>query len=300
MAVILISGGTGLVGKALAKMLVCKGHEVRILSRNPKSSSAIKSFFWNVELQQIDEKAFENVEHIVHLAGEGIADKRWTNKRKQDIINSRVKSMELISSVIKKKNITLKSFVGTSAVGYYGMVTSEKIFRETDLHGNDFLAETCKLWEASYTTIESYANRVSVIRTSMVLSKQGGALERFKPVFKLGLGSALGSGKQYMPWIHVDDLIAIFYEALFNPNYKGVYNASASDQTDNNTFCKNLALALQKPFFMPKVPFFVLKMMFGEMANMLLTGTRIDNQRLLKNGFEFKYPDLLSALKNCI
>lgn len=300
MAVILISGGTGLVGKALSRNLVNQGHEVRILSRNPKSSNGIKAFFWNVELKQIDEKAFEDVEHIVHLAGEGIADKRWTGKRKKEIIDSRVESIKLITSVVKEKNIKLKSFVGASAIGYYGMETSDKVFSEEDKFGNDFLAVTCKYWEESYTSISEYSNKTSVLRISMVLSKNGGALERLKPIFKLGLGSALGSGKQYMPWIHIEDLITIFCEALFNPNYHGVYNVATADQTDNNTFCKCLAIVLQKPFFMLKVPSFVLKIMFGEMSNMLLTGTRIDNQRLLKNGFLFKYPDLPSALKNCI
>lgn len=300
MAVILISGGTGLVGKALANVLLSQGHEVRILSRNPKSSDSIKSFFWNVDLKQIDENAFNNVDHIVHLAGEGIADKRWTNKRKQQIIDSRVKSMELITLVIKKKNIKLKSFVGASAVGYYGMITSEKIVVETDKPCNDFLADTCRQWEHAYKETQNYSDRTCIIRTSMVLSKNGGALARLVPVFKLGLGSAFGSGKQYMPWIHIDDLVSVFCETLFNPNYKGVYNASASEQPDNNLFFKLLAQALHKPYFMPKVPAFVLKLMLGEMAEMLLTGSKIDNQKLLKNGFKFKYPELSEGLNAAV
>jgi NAD dependent epimerase/dehydratase family enzyme len=138
MAVILISGGTGLVGKALTKHLISNGHEVRILSRNPQSSSQLKSFYWNVEKFEIDEKAFDGIEHIVHLAGSGIADKRWTNARKQDIIDSRVNSIKLITDVVSIKNIQLKSFIGASAIGIYGMTTSQKIFTEIDKGTDDF------------------------------------------------------------------------------------------------------------------------------------------------------------------
>lgn len=300
MAVILISGGTGLVGQALAKALVEKGHDVRVLSRKPKSINAIKSFFWNVELQEIDESAFEGVEHIVHLAGEGIADKRWTKNRKQEIIDSRVKSMELITSVVKKNNIQLNSFVGASAIGYYGMITSESLFSEEDGSGNDFLANTCQAWENSYNNINQHSQKNCVVRISVVLSKRGGALARLIPVFKYGFGSALGSGKQYMPWIHIDDLVAIFCEAIFNPGYSGTYNATSTEQINNYFFSKLLAKAIGKPFFIPAVPSFVLKLMLGEMANMLLTGTRIDNQKLLKSGFVFKFPKLEEALKTCV
>ena len=166
MAVILISGGTGLVGKALTKRLILEGHEVRILSRYPKSTDRIKSFFWNVEKQEIDEKAFENVEHIVHLAGSGIADKRWTNARKQDIIDSRVNSMKLITNVVKKKNIKLKSFVGASAIGIYGMTTSEKIFSEIDNGTDDFLTQSCTQWENSYQQIQTLSSKNCIIRIS--------------------------------------------------------------------------------------------------------------------------------------
>ena len=161
MAVILISGGTGLVGKALTKRLITKGHEVRILSRNPQSSSQLKSFYWNVEKNEIDEKAFDGVEHIVHLAGSGIADKRWTDARKQNIIDSRVNSMRLITDVVKKKNIKLKSFVGASAIGIYGMTTSENIFTESDKGEDDFLTQSCTQWENSYQQIQTLSAKSS-------------------------------------------------------------------------------------------------------------------------------------------
>lgn len=298
MAKILITGGTGLIGKALTKRLISEGHEIRILSRHPKSTDKIKSFFWNVESQQIDESAFDGIEHIIHLAGAGIADKRWTNARKKEIIDSRVNSMKLITKVIKKKNSHLKSFVGTSAVGFYGMVTSEKIFSETDSGIDDFLSYTCTQWENSYKEIESLSEKACVLRLGIVLSANGGALKRLLPLFKLGLGSAIGSGKQYMPWIHIDDLVSVFYEALFNPNFKGIYNAAAPEHIRNKEFSKQLAKSLSKPFFFPNIPSFLLKLIFGEMAKMLLEGSQVANQKLLNTGFTFKYPQLSMALNN--
>lgn len=297
MAIILISGGTGLVGRALSNHLFSKGHEVRILSRNPKSTNNLKSFYWNVEKSEIDEKAFDGVEHIVHLAGSGIADKRWTHSRKQDIIDSRVNSMKLITSIVKKKNIQLKSFVGASAIGIYGMATSEKIFTETEKGPNDFLSQSCIQWENAYQEIQTLSNKNCIIRIGIVLSKDGGALKRLLPLFKLGLGSTVGSGKQYMPWIHVNDLVSVFYEALFNPNYSGTYNAVSAEETTNQSFSKQLAKSLSKPFFLPNVPAFILKLVFGEMANVLLEGSRVSSQKLTDHGFQFQFPTLYEALK---
>jgi len=300
MAVILISGGTGLVGKALTKRLIIEGHDIRILSRNPQSSSQLKSFYWNVEKNEIDEKAFEGVEHIVHLAGSGIADKRWTNARKQDIIDSRVNSMKLITDVVKKKNIKLKSFVGASAIGIYGMTTSEKIFSETDNGTDDFLTQSCTQWENSYQQIQTLSSKNCIIRIGVVLSKDGGALKKLLPLFQLGLGSAVGSGKQYMPWIHIEDLVSVFHEALFNSNYNGIYNAVSSEKTTSDSFSKQLAKSLSKPFFLPRVPAFVLKLLFGEMANVLLEGSLISNQKLIHAGFQLKYPALSEALQEIV
>jgi len=297
MAIILITGGSGLVGNALTKRLILEGHEVRILARHPKSTDKIKSFFWNVEKQEIDEKAFENVEHIVHLAGSGIADKRWTITRKKDIIDSRVNSMKLITDTVKRKKIQLKSFVGASAIGIYGMTTSEKIFSETDSGKDDFLSFSCTQWENSYEEIQNFSERTSILRIGVVLSKDGGALKRLLPLFQLGLGSAVGSGKQYMPWIFIDDLVSIFHEALFDTNYAGIYNAVSTEETTNYSFSKNLAKSLSKPFFFPNVPAFLLKLLFGEMANVLLEGSRVSNQKLINEGFEFKHSTLSDALK---
>jgi uncharacterized protein (TIGR01777 family) len=300
MAVVLISGGTGLVGKVLTERLLSLGHEVRLLSRNPKNTTTIKSYYWNLESLEIDERAFNGVEHIVHLAGSGIADKKWTKERKEEIINSRVKSMQLITSIVKKQNLILKSFVGASAIGIYGMTSIDKTFTESDLGENSFLTRSCIEWEKSYSEIQTLSSRFSIIRIGVVLSKHGGALKKLVPLFRLGLGSAIGSGKQYMPWIHVQDLASIFTECLFNSNYSGVYNAVSSEETTNDQFSKAIAKSLSKPFFLPRVPAFILKIAFGEMASILLEGSRISNEKLLKQGFKFKFKTLPDALNDLL
>ncbi|MBC8393230.1 MAG: TIGR01777 family protein, partial [Deltaproteobacteria bacterium] len=199
MSKILITGGTGLVGSRLTEMLVDKNHEVVVLSRNPKNKNEFK---WDISKAFIDEKVFENTDYIIHLAGAGIADERWSEKRKQLIIDSRVESANLLFHKVKEHKIKLKGFISASGIGYYGAFTSDKIFEETDKVGNDFLGEVCEKWEAAALQFEQLNINVSILRTGIVLSKNGGALEKMKtPVI-----SPLGSGKQYLPWLHIDDL----------------------------------------------------------------------------------------------
>jgi len=300
METILITGGTGIIGKALSKELIRQKHQVRILSRTPDASSSIPAFYWNVEEQAIDEKAFESIDHIVHLAGIGVADKRWTEQRKKEIIDSRVDSMKLITNTVKKNNLVLKSFVGASAIGIYGRGTSETIFSEDDRGPKSFLWETCELWERSYDEISTLADKTSILRIGVVLAKNGGAMKRLLPLFKAGVGSAIGSGKQYMPWIHIDDMVAVIMKALFEPDFHGVYNAVAPEHITNQYFSKTLASVLAKPFFMPAVPAFAMKLLYGEMASVLLEGSRASNKKLMDTGFVFRYPDLEKALRDIV
>lgn len=297
MATILITGGTGLIGKALSQSLIEQGHRVHILSRTPRAGAKAPEFYWNVEKQEIDEKALEGVEHIVHLAGIGVADKRWTEKRRQEIIDSRVNSMKLITGAVNRKGLRLRSVVGASAIGIYGMETSEKIFSENDRGPRDFLWKTCELWERSYDSIKALADKTCVLRIGVVLSEKGGALKRLLPIFRAGLGSPIGNGKQYMPWVHLEDMVALIVESLFNPAVEGIYNAVATEHITNAYFSKSIAKALSKPYFMPAVPAFAMKLLYGEMANVLLLGSRASNQKLLNTGFRFKFPELKPALE---
>ncbi len=287
---VLITGGTGLIGSALTVLLEKEGYNVRILSRNPMAKNQFK---WNLKDQYIDDKAFENLHHIIHLAGAGIADKRWTPKRKQVIIDSRVNSVELLFSKTESSQIDLKTFVSASGIGYYGAVTSDHIFIETDEAENDFLGQVCKVWEEAVLQFESINIPTTILRTGIVLSANGGAIEKMKtPIV-----SPLGSGHQYMPWIHIDDLCQLYLSAI-QGKIKGIYNAVAPEYQTNKSFSKKLSKSLGRPYIPFGVPAFGLKTIFGELAIIPLTGSRISCEKLINDGFEFKYPKLSEAFEN--
>lgn len=290
MAKILITGGTGLVGKRLTKMLVDKNHEVRILSRNPKAEN---EFEWNISKGFVAAKAIEDIEYIVHLAGAGIADKRWTSERKKVIIDSRVESANLLFSKIKEQHISLKGFISASGSNYYGAKTTDKIFKETDEVGTDFLGEVCFKWEAAANKFKELNTNVAILRTGVVLSEKGGALDKMKtPII-----SPLGSGKQYMPWIHIDDLCSLYIKSI-EENLNDVYNATSPEYHTSKTFSKTLAKAIKRPYLPIAVPGFLLKLIFGELAIILLEGSRLSSEKIIKEGFVFKYKKLDTALKN--
>lgn len=296
MAKILITGGTGLVGKHLTQSLLKLGHEVVWLSRNAKANSIAKVYEWQPQNRYIDEKAFDGVEYIVHLAGEGIADKNWSDKRITELKESRINTAALLSTYILKLNIPLKAFVGASAIGYYGAITSNKLFTEEDQSATDILGTICKEWELSYEPIKRSNIPLSIIRIGLVLAKDGGMYKKLRPIFNSGLGSAIGNGKQYMPWIHIDDLVEIFISALFEKIPSGTYNAVSSEHITNDDFSKQFANSLNKPFFMPRVPSFLLRLIFGKMSIILLEGSRVSNKKLLDAGFHFKHQHLRDAL----
>lgn len=301
MAKILITGGSGLLGRAISQLLLKEGHQPLWLSRSEGTENGIRKFKWNLVNRSIDEKAFEGVEHIIHLAGSGIVDKRWSLTYKKDLLESRVKSSELLQEYILKTKCPLKSFVGGSAIGYYGAVESNHVFTEDDLPGRDFLAETCVNWERSYLPLTRSGIRTCVIRTGIVLSKNGGAYAKMVFPFKLGLGAAVAPGTQAFPWIHIDDIAALFVRALLDEKYSGVYNGVSSENTTNLIFSQQLAGSLKRPFFLPKIPSFILNLVLGERAVTLTKGVFVSNKKLKANGFQFKYEklsDALDALKN--
>ena len=290
MAKIVITGGTGLVGKRLTELLIERKHEVRILSRNPKDKNEFK---WDVSKGFVDEKAIENIDYIIHLAGAGIADKRWTKERKEVIVNSRVATANLLFNKIKEQKIALKGFISASGSNYYGAQTNEKIYKESAPVGTDFLGEVCRKWEAAAHQFKDLNIPVTILRTGVVLSKTGGALEKMRtPIV-----SPLGSGNQYMAWIHIDDLCEIYIKAVEGV-LTGVYNTVSPESHTSKTFSKTLARAIKRPYLPIAVPGFLLKLVFGELAIILLEGSRLSSDKLEKKGFVFQYKELESALES--
>jgi uncharacterized protein (TIGR01777 family) len=290
MAKILITGGTGLVGTRLTELLTERKHEVRILSRNPK---VVHEFKWDISENFVDEKALANIDFIIHLAGAGIADKRWSDARKKVIIDSRVETANLLYRKVKEHNISLKGFIAASGSNYYGARTSDKIFEEKDEVGSDFLGAVCEKWEAAANQFKGLEIPVTILRTGIVLSKEGGALEKMKtPII-----SPLGSGKQYLSWIHIDDLCTAYIKAV-EEDFSGVYNTISPEHHTSKSFSKTLAKAIKRPYLPIEVPGFLLKLTFGELAIILLEGSRLSSKKIKGKGFVFKYPNLKEALEN--
>ncbi|WP_264563432.1 TIGR01777 family oxidoreductase [Flavobacterium sp. N3904] len=298
---VLITGGTGFIGKYLTDELVQRGFSVSILTRNSKTNTNdISYYIWDVSTQNIEEAAVLNADYIIHLAGENIADKRWTAKRKLEIIESRTQSAQLIYSVLKKHNHKLEAFVSASGIGIYGAINGEGICTENTLPANDFIGTVCQEWEKSADLIASLGIRTVKIRTGLVLGKNGGILNKLTPIFKNSFGSALGSGKQYMPWIHIYDLCEMYIEAIKNEKMVGPYNATINDSTTNSTFSRALANNFGYSIWLPNVPTFLIRLGMGEMACIVLTGRRVSSDKVKSLGFRFRFKSLMSALKNCL
>jgi len=298
---VLITGGTGFIGKYLTRLLIANGYSVSIFSRSLKQNTDDISYFrWDIANRFIEEEAILKADYIIHLAGEGIADQRWTAKRKEAIVQSREKSIQLIYDVLKKHNKKLDAFVSASGVGIYGAVNGSEICTENTLAVNDFLGSTCQKWEAAADTIASLGIRTVKIRTGLVLGKDEGFLKKLIPIFKMKLGSALGSGKQYMPWIHIDDLCSIYLEAIKNDEMTGAYNAAINDNTNNEIFSKTLAKIYGYSLWLPNVPAFLIQMVLGEMALIVLKGRRVSSDKIEKTGFQFRFNTLELALEDCI
>lgn len=298
---VLLTGGSGFIGKHLTDTLLEAGYSVSILSRSERESSeAITYYKWDLNNNYIDENAVLNADYIIHLAGEGIVEKRWTAKRKRDILDSRIKPIDLIFSVLEKNNKKLNAFVSASAVGIYGAVTSHRICTENTPPANDFLGTTCQKWESAVDKIGSLGIRTVKIRTGIVLGKDEGFLKKMIPTFKSGFGAVLGSGKQYLPWIHIEDLCRIYLKSIEDEKLEGPYNACITDNTTNSRFSKTLANLFGYSIWLPKVPPFLLKLFLGEMSEAVLTGQRVSSEKIQQTGFEFRFADLEKTLINCI
>ncbi|MEG0925211.1 TIGR01777 family oxidoreductase [Chryseobacterium sp.] len=296
--IVLITGASGMIAKELVKK-IGNEYDIRLLTRKKVHSN---EYEWDLKKGTIDDSALDNVSHIIHLAGANISEKRWTAERKKELISSRIDSAELLLNTLKKKNIRLKSFISASGINYYGTETTEKIYTEQDPAGNDFLSEVVVLWEkaAEQFKEQDIAERVVKIRTAVVLSEKEGALKKMVPPIKSYIGSPLGSGKQYMPWIHIEDICSIYELALKNSGIYGAYNAVSPQHATNTDLTKKIAEVLNKPLWMPNVPGFMLKLIFGELAIAILEGSRASSQKIQNAGFQFKFPDLKNALTDLL
>src|SRR5690554_939404 len=296
--VVLITGGSGLVAKELSKKLHSL-YSVRFLTRHKKSEN---EFECDVKKGTIDENALLGVNHIIHLAGANISEKRWSSKQKKEIIFSRIESAKLLLNSLKKNNLKIDSFISASAVGYYGTTTDEKIYDETDAKGDDFLSYVVHQWEqvADLFVQDNVAKRVVKLRTGVVLSESGGALPKMISPIKLYVGAILGNGKQYLPWVHIQDICSMYEFAVKNQHLNGVFNACSPTEVTYKEFTKILARVLRKPILTVYIPSFIIKLIFGESSVILLYGSRVSPNKITKTGFVFKFTDLELALRDLL
>ena len=300
---VLITGGTGLVGKALSKVLVKKGYTVIILTRDigdKKAEPGIGYAAWNVAKQEIDITALQQADYIVHLAGAGVVDKRWTDTYKKEIIDSRTESSRLIYESLKNNTNKVKAIVSASATGWYGGDTDPlKSFTETDAADDSFLGNTCRLWEASIEPVTTLGKRLVILRTGIVLSNDGGALVEFKKPMAFGIAAILGSGKQIVSWLHIDDLCNMYVAGIENEHLSGSFNAVAPNPVSNKTLTLQLAKTLKKKFYVAvNVPSFVLKIMMGQSCIEVLKSVTVSCKKILDSGFEFKFKTIETALED--
>lgn len=298
MAKILITGGTGLIGKELIPILIQKGHEVALLSRKSGifrvNNLEIKKFKWNPEKSEIDKNALLEIDYIIHLAGKNLLC-RWTKKNKSKIIQSRVNGAQLLINTIKEENINIKKFISAGGIGYYSE-THGKAVSEHENPGKDFPAIVCQKWENVLDDLDTVNIKKCIFRLGVVLSSKGGAYKTMKKPFSLGLGAAVGNGKQFFPWIHIKDVTKAFLQSIEDEDTFGVYNLCSPGQCSNAYFSQSLAKSLKKPFFMPNTPAFLLRLMFGKNSILLTTGIRASLDKILNTGFAFDFADLDSAL----
>lgn len=296
---ILITGGSGLIGSRLTELLLEAGHTVAHLGRSEKSNSAVPTFQWNIKDQRLDEKAFLNADTIIHLAGASVAAKRWTKKRKREILESRTKSTRLLFDALEKTEHTIKSFISASGIAYYG-VDSRDVFTETSPAGNDFLANVTRQWEEESDRFTSLGIRVVKLRTGLVLSEKGGALKELARPVKYFIGAPLGSGDQTISWIHMDDLCGIFIKAITDESMHGTYNAVAPNPVANRGMTKTIGTVLNRPVFLPAVPAVMLRLVLGEMAGIVLNGANVSPEKIQQAGYKFKFTSLEKALHDLL
>ncbi|MEN8249150.1 MAG: TIGR01777 family oxidoreductase [Bacteroidota bacterium] len=296
---ILIAGGSGLIGSHLSSMLIDKGYTVGHLTRGSTIiGDHINQFNWDVDNGEIDDTAILWADHIINLAGENVGQ-RWKDDTRDKILISRVAATQLLVDALVKNNKRVSSFINASAIGIYGEDTGEESLNENSLRGDGFLASVAKCWERAAGGVKDYAERFVVLRIGVVLTPAGGALEKMLQPIRWGVGSALGSGKQWISWIHINDLCRMFLMTIEEP-IRGVLNGVAPNPVTNLEFTRELAKKMKKPLLMPRVPAFILKLLLGKMAIMVLGSNKVSPEAFQEEGFKFEYETLSKALDSLI
>ncbi|NVO29971.1 TIGR01777 family oxidoreductase [Hymenobacter lapidiphilus] len=294
---VLITGGTGMIGTRLSEMLIDAGYEVALLSRTPGNNRYF-SFRWDPLAGTIDDAAVPYADYIVNLAGSSVSDGKWTQERKRQILSSRVAGTQLLAQELRKATHHVRGFISASAIGIYGDQGDQLLSEETAAAPDDFLANVCRQWEEAAEYVAQDGVRTAILRIGIVLSPEGGALVPLARTVKMLAGAPLGSGKQFMSWIHLDDLCRLFIKAIEDEQWQGVYNAVAPNPVTNKEFTETLADVLHRPLVLPKVPEFGLKLMMGEMSEIVLASQRVSAEKVLGQGFRFEFPALKPALES--
>lgn len=295
---VLITGGTGLIGKRLTHMLLQKGYEVAFLSRKKEDIPSVRVYEWDIKKGYIEEGALDNLHFLVHLAGTNVAEGRWTEERKKSILESRTESARLIARKLAERSGKPVAFASASGISYYGQDTGDNRNTEATPPGNDFLSHVSIEWEKAADEIAALGIRTVKLRTGIVISKEGGAIPKMALPARFSVGAPLGSGKQWISWIHLDDMCEMYIEALENERWQGAYNAVAAPPVTNEGLTKAICSVLHRPQWFPNVPAFALKLVFGEMAAVVLGGNYVVNARIAdETGFKYHYGDLESALR---
>lgn len=304
MATVMITGGTGLIGRALTDELIEKGYKVIILTRHkPKQSAANFVYLeWDIQKQVIDPAAIKQADYVVHLAGANVGEARWTEKRKKEIVDSRIQSAALLVKALNEIPNQVKAVISSSAIGWYGpdpQVPNPQPFKEAGQPDPSFLGQTCKLWEESINPVIELGKRLVKLRTGIVLSREGGAFKEFERPLTFGVASILGNGSQIVSWIHIKDIVGMYLYAIENENLQGVFNAVAPNPVSNKTLM--LTMAKAKGGKMPvKVPEFALKLAFGEMSVEVLKSTTVSSQKIEAAGYSFLFPSIEAAVNNLL
>ncbi len=299
MPTILIGGGSGMIGYRLSQLLRDNQHEVIHLSRQRQPQAFFPTYQWDTQRGYIDEEAIRRADFVINLAGAGIADKRWTNKRKQLIIDSRVDTTRLLLSYFKKLDHWPKAFLSSAAIGYYGD-RGTTLLHEDDASGSGFLSESCRQWESAIAEVAASGLRTVALRTGIVLSSKGGALPRIMLPLRFGLGAYFGNGQQYYSWIHIDDLCRQYIYAIEKDWMAGTFNAVAPNPVSNRTFIRDIAGAMERSVIMLPVPAFALRLVLGEMSHTILDSARVSSQKIEKAGYRFEFPELKGAVSNVL